>query len=382
MKQEVALKIKEEVEKQWNVANIVSIPKKDGKIRMCVDYKDLNKASPKDNFPLPHIVMLVDNTAQHAFYSFMDGFSEYNHIQMAVEDKEKTTFTTTWGKFAANDISKGYGTLFHNMMHKEVEVYMDDMIAKSRTLDQHVEDLRELFERLRKYKLGLNPAKCTFKVKTGKLLGFIIDGRGIEVDPNKVKVIRNMPAPRIETEVRGFLGRVNYIARLISQLTATCSPIFKLLRKNQKMEWNQECQEAFEKVKQYLETPPILVLVVLGKPMILYLTVLEESMGCVLGQLDASGKNEQAIHYFNKNFTDCEQRYPTLERTCCALVWTVKRLRQYMLAHTTWLIFKTNPVKYIFQKPALTGRIVCWQMALLEYDSLHKSKSHQKERPG
>ncbi|RDY04765.1 hypothetical protein CR513_11487, partial [Mucuna pruriens] len=107
MKPEVALKIKEEVEKQWNtgflavaeypqwVANIVPIPKKDGKVQMCVDYRDLNRVSPKDNFPLPHIDMLVDNTAQHAFYSFMDGFSEYNQIRVPVEDREKTTFITT-----------------------------------------------------------------------------------------------------------------------------------------------------------------------------------------------------------------------------------------------------------------------------------------------
>ncbi|RDX68220.1 hypothetical protein CR513_52809, partial [Mucuna pruriens] len=111
MKPDVALKIKEEVEKQWDagflavsnypqwVANIVPVPKKDGKVRMCVDYRDLNRASPKDNFPLPHIDMLVDNTACHAFFSFMDGFSGYNQILMAKEDQEKTTFVTLWGTF-------------------------------------------------------------------------------------------------------------------------------------------------------------------------------------------------------------------------------------------------------------------------------------------
>ncbi|RDY14326.1 Retrovirus-related Pol polyprotein from transposon 17.6, partial [Mucuna pruriens] len=136
---------------------------------------------------------------------------------------------------------------------------MDDMITKSKTLGQHIDDLGKLFERLRKYRLKLNPAKCTFGVGTRKLLGFIVNERGIKLDLDKVKAIRDMPAPKTEIEVRGFLGRVNYIARFISQLTATCSPIFKLLQKNQKMEWNQECQDAFKKVKQYLESPPALV---------------------------------------------------------------------------------------------------------------------------
>ncbi|RDX66508.1 hypothetical protein CR513_54712, partial [Mucuna pruriens] len=213
MRPEVALKIKEEVEKQWNagflavanypqwVANIVPVPKKDGKVQMCVDYRDLNRASPKDNFPLLHIDVLVDNTAQHAFFSFMDGFSGYNQIMMLPEDQEKTTFITLWGTFCY----KAMVTLFHDMMHKEIEVYVEDMIAKSKTLEQHIEDLQKLFMRLRKYKLRLNPTKCTFGVKTDKLLGFVVNEDGIEVDLDKVKAIREMPVPKLESEVRDSL---------------------------------------------------------------------------------------------------------------------------------------------------------------------------------
>jgi hypothetical protein len=108
------------------------------------------------------------------------------------------------------------------------------------------------------------------------LLGFIVSQRGIEVDPDKVKAIQNMSAPSTEKEVRGFLGRLNYIARFISHLTATCEPIFKLLRKDQAIEWNEDCQEAFDKIKEYLQTPPILVPPVPGRPLIMYLTVLDE----------------------------------------------------------------------------------------------------------
>jgi len=212
---------------------VVVVPKKDGKIRVCVDYRDLNKESPKDDFPLPHIDILVDNAARNATYSFMDGFSSYNQIRMAEEDKEKTTFLTPWGTFcykvmpfglknAGATYQRAMVTLFHNMMHREVEVYVDDILAKSKEEEDHVQVLRKLFERLRKYQLKLNPAKCSFGVKTGKLLGFIVSGRGIEVDPDKAKAIQEMPAPKTEKEVRSFLGRLNYIARFISQLTVTC----------------------------------------------------------------------------------------------------------------------------------------------------------------
>ncbi|KAG2394489.1 RNA-directed DNA polymerase-like protein [Vigna angularis] len=306
--------------------------KKDGKVRMCVDYRDLNRASPKDNFPLPHIDTLVDNTAKYSLFSFMDGFSGYNQIKMAPEDMEKTTFITLWGTFCYKVMSFGLKnagatyqramvTLFHDMMHKEIEVYVDDMIAKSESEEEHVLNLKKLFERLRKYKLRLNPAKCTFGVKSGKLLGFVVSQKGIEVDPDKVRAISEMPAPSTEKEVRGFLGRLNYIARFISQLTATCEPMFKLLRKNQVMVWNEDCQAAFERIKQYLKDPPVLRPPEPGKPLILYLTVLERSMGCVLGQYDEAGKREHAIYYLSKKFTDCEQRYSSLERTCCALAW-------------------------------------------------------------
>ena len=171
----MSLKIKEEVKKQFDagflavarypewVTNIVPVPKKDGKVWMCVDYRDLNWASPKDNFCLPHINVLVDNTTNFAMFSFMDGFSGYNQIKMAMEGKEKMTFVTLWGTFCYKGMSFGLKNnratyqramvaLFHDMMHKEIEVYVDDIISKSKTEEEHLVNLRKLFERLRKYK--------------------------------------------------------------------------------------------------------------------------------------------------------------------------------------------------------------------------------------
>jgi hypothetical protein len=292
---DVWIKVKAELEKQWNadflgvvkypqwVSNIVVVPKKEGKIRVCVDFWNLNKASPKDDFPLPHIDVLVDNAARSSTYSFMDGFSGYNQIKMAPEDKAKTTFVTPWGTYCYKVMPFGLKNtgatyqramvaLFHDMMHKEIEVYVDDMIAKSKKGEDHIKVLRKLFERLRKYELKLNPAKCSFGVKSGKLLGFVVSDRGIEVDPDKVRAIQSMPSPKTEKEVRGFLGRLNYIARFIAQLTTTCEPIFRLLRKKNHGTWNEECEVAFNKIKHYLQSPPLLVPPISGRPLILYLS--------------------------------------------------------------------------------------------------------------
>jgi len=158
-------------------------------------------------------------------------------------------------------------TLFHDMMHREVEV--------SKKEEDHVQVLRKLFERLQKYQLKVNPAKCSFGVKKGKLLGFIVSGRGIEVDPDKAKAIQKMPAPKTEKEVRSFLGLLNYIARFIFQLTMTCEPIFCLPRKKNPGVWDNDCQEAFDKIMRYLQNLPLLIPPTSGRLLILYLIVTE-----------------------------------------------------------------------------------------------------------
>ena len=214
MKPQWTLKIKEEVEKQYNarflrvvnylewLANVVPVPKKDGKVRMCVDFQDLNKASPKDDFPLPYIALLL----------VMDGFLAYNQIKMGREDMEKTSFITPWGTYCYKVMPFGLKnaratyqhavtTLLHDLIHKEVEVYVDDMIVKSKDREEHIPAFQKFFERIQFYKLQLNPKKCTFGVTSGKLLGFMVSQRGIEVDLGKIKAIVEMKPPRIEKEI-------------------------------------------------------------------------------------------------------------------------------------------------------------------------------------
>ena len=171
------------------------IPKKDGKVRMCMDFRDLNKACPKDDFPLPHINVLVDNTTISALMSFMDGFLRYNQIKKASRDMTKTTFTNEWGfycytimpfglKNAGEIYQRMATTLLHDIIHNEVEVYVDDMIMNSKERGGHIVNLSKFFESIKKYRLRLNLQKCTFRVITGKLLGFLVSDRGIEVDPS------------------------------------------------------------------------------------------------------------------------------------------------------------------------------------------------------
>ena len=151
------------------------------------------------------------------------------------------------------------------------------------------------------------------------MLRFVVSKKGIEIDPEKVRVIQDLPLPQTQKEVRSFMRRFNYIARFISQMTAKCDPIFKMLRKHNLGEWNEECQRAFDKVKEYLTNPLVLVPPVPKKPLILYLTVHERLMGCILGHHDETRRKEQVIYYLSKKFMDYESRYSPLEKMCCAL---------------------------------------------------------------
>ena len=246
------LKVKEEVMKQLSMGfirvidyhswltKIVLVRKANGKVWICVDYRDLNWACPKDDFPLPNFNLILDNTANHALKSFIDGFAYYNQIKMHPD-------------------------------HKEVEVYVDDMIIKSKEREGHIPALRAFFEKLQQYTIRLNPHKCVFGVTKWMLLGYIVSEKGIEVNPAKVKGIRKIPETRIEKEVRGFVGNLHYISRFISKFTQTCEPIFKLLMKSSSREWNDQRQEAFNKIKSYLFNPSVLAPTQTGNPTIVVL---------------------------------------------------------------------------------------------------------------
>ena len=151
-----------------------------------------------------------------------------------------------------------------------------------------------------------------------------------------------------------------------------------MLKKSVAVKWTEECQETFDRIKRYLLNPPVLVPPEPGRPLILYLSVMDNSFGCVLGQHDVTGKKEQAIYYLSKKFTAYEARYTLLERTCCALTWVAQKLKHYLSSYTTYLISRMDPLKYIFQKPMPTGRLAKWQILLTEFDIVYVTRTAMK----
>ena len=206
MKLKKAGAIKEVFYPEW-LANTVVVKKKSGKWQVCVDFVDLNKACPKDPFLMLQIDRLVNSTVGHPRMSFLDAFQGYHQIPLATDDQEKTAFVTPIGNYhykvmpfglknAGSTYQRMMTRMFELQMSKSIKVYIDDMVVKSKLVSEHLRDLGDIFEILRKYKLRLNASKCSFGVGSGKLLGYMVIHRGIEVSPDQIRAINNMQPPR------------------------------------------------------------------------------------------------------------------------------------------------------------------------------------------
>ncbi|PKU75427.1 putative mitochondrial protein [Dendrobium catenatum] len=210
--------------------------------------------------------------------------------------------------------------IFDDLIHNQVECYIDDVVLKSKVKEAHLYDLRVVFERLRRYDLKMNPLKCAFGVTSEKFLGFVVRHHGIEIDHAKIEAILDMPSPKSLTQLRSLQGRLAYIRRFISNLYGRCQPFSVLAKKDTKFVWDEKCQNAFDDIKQYLSNPPVLAAPVPGKPLILYTAALDESLGALLAQVNDEGK-ENALYYLSRRLLLTEIRYPSIEKHYLALVF-------------------------------------------------------------
>ena len=258
---------------------------------MCMDFTDLNKTYLKDSFPLPRINQLVDSTTGHKLLTFMDAFSRYNQIKMAEEDQEKIAFITSQGlyyykvmPFGLKNAGATYQRLVNKMFSKQfgrnIEVYVDNMLIKSKEEPTHLDDLKETFATIRQYQMKLNPSKCAFGIASRKFLGFMVSQRGIEANPEKVKAILNMTSPKTVKEVQKLTGRIAALNKFVSKATNKCLSFFKTLK--QAFAWTDEYEAAFQELKCYLSNLPLFSPSKEGKNLYLYLAVSATAVSAAL----------------------------------------------------------------------------------------------------
>jgi hypothetical protein len=242
----------EEVHHLVWLANPVIVPKANGKLWMCIDYTNLNKACPKDQYPLPQIDQIVDSTSGCDLLSFLDAYSGFHQIQMFRQDRKHTAFVTMDGLYCYVVMPYGLKTFvramsktFGDLIRDRVEVYVDDIMVKTKRGSTLVEDLTQVFDKLQATHTKLNPDKCVFGVSAGKLLGFLVSHRGLEANLEKIKAVETMrPLARIK-DIQNLTGSLAALSRFISRLDERALPFFKLLRKSEPFSWTEEAQRAF-----------------------------------------------------------------------------------------------------------------------------------------
>lgn len=371
---------------EW-LANPV-VKKKNGKWRVCVDFTDLNKACPKDSFPLPHIDRLVESTSGNELLTFMDAFSGYNQIMMHPDDREKTAFITDRGiycykvmpfglKNAGATYQRLVNRMFADRLGVTMEVYIDDMLVKSPKAADHIDHLKDCFLILNEYGMKLNPAKCTFGVTSGEFLGYIVTQRGIEANPKQISAILDIPSPKNSREVQRLTGRIAALNRFISRSTDKCLPFYDLLRGNKKFIWDERCEEAFDQLKRYLTTPPVLAKPDKGDTLYLYIAVSNAAVSSVLVKEDRG--EQRPIFYISQRMTDAETRYSTLEKMAFAVRTSTRKLRPYFQSHS--IVVLTNfPLRTIMQNANHSGRLSKWAIELSEYDVTFQNRPAAKSQ--
>jgi len=352
------------------------VPKKHGKWRICVDYRELNKATLKDHFPLPFIDQVLDSLVGNKLFSFLDGFSGYNHIKIALKDRDKTTFTCPWGKYSYNVLPFGLCNapatfqrevlaIFADLRPECVKVYMDDFTMYGVTFDDYLNNLEKVLRRCIETNLSLSNEKCFMMLTEEIVLGHHISSSGIKVDPAKIQVIINLMPPTTQKEVRIFLGYAGYYRIFIENFSKIALPLFKLLAKYIEFQWTTDCQNAFEELKEKLSIAPIL-----RRPSwSLAFHISNDALDTIGASL---GKKENqfnyAIYFINKNLTLTELNYTVTKKEMLDFVHVVNKSRHYIIGfqvfiHTYYLV-----IKYLINKTITNGRITRWLLLMQEFN--------------
>jgi len=358
------------------LSNVVLVKKANGKCRMCVDYTDLNKACPRDAYPLSNIDRLVDGAAGNKVLTFLDAYSEYNQIPMAVSDMHKTAFITDDANYfyrvmpfglknARATYQRLMNKVFSHLMGQCVDVYVHDMVVKSPSHHQHAEGLSAIFSALRQYNLRLNPDKCVFDVDRGKFLGFMLTQHGIEANPEKFKAIIEMRSPATIKEVQRLISRLTAISRFLPKLAEQTQPIVQLLKKSTRFTWIDDCEQIFQKLKTTLTSPPILHKPDTHQPLLVYITATDYTVSVALVQ-EIEG-TQHPVYFVSRTLQDPETRYQIVEKLALSLVHAARRLRPYFQNHS--ITVKTDyPIQIFLQKPDLAERMTSWAVELSEFN--------------
>ena len=365
-------------------APILFVKKKDGSLRLCVDYRGLNKITIKNRYPLPLIGELIDRLKTAKVFSKIDLRGAYNLVRIAEGDEWKTAFRTRYGHYEYRVMPFGLCNAPATFQHFINEVlsdcldrfavaYLDDILVFSPTIEEHVDHVKEILSRLRKFNLFAKLEKCQFHKSSVEFLGYIVSSKGITMDPAKIKAVQDWPAPKNIKDIQSFLGFANFYRRFIKDFSKIVTPITKLLRKDTKWDWNSEAQNSFELLKKTFTTAPILKYFDPTKPIVLETDASDFAIGGVLSQ-PSEDNLLYPVAYYSRKLQPAEINYEIYDKEMMAIVEAFKEWRAYLegAQHQITVITDHKNLEYFLTTKTLNRRQSRWSELLGNYDFIIK----------
>ena len=309
-------------------APIVLVPKRDGSVRLCIDYRRINAVTKKDVYPLPRIDDMLDALNKSKYFTVLDLCQGYHQVPVRECDKEKTAFSYFGGHWEFNFMPFGLcnsAPTFQRLMDKVLSgllwnsclVYIDDVIVFSETLDEYIARLQNVFKRFENLGLKLKAKKCSFANSEVNFLGHTVSAKGISPDVAKVRAISEFPTPTNVSEFRSFIGLVSYYRKFVPDFAKKAAPLHALLKKGVKYLWNPDCVECFETFKKALIQYPILRYLDFELPFVLYTDACDTGLGVVLAQIGPDG--ERTLAYASRSLKSNERNYAVIEKEALAI---------------------------------------------------------------
>ncbi|GJQ95007.1 putative reverse transcriptase domain-containing protein [Tanacetum coccineum] len=354
-------------------APVLFVKKKDGSFRMCIDYRELNKLTVKNRYPLPRIDDLFDQLQGSSIYSKIDLRSGYHQLRVREQDIPKTAFRTRYGHYEFQVMPFGLTNapaVFMDLMNrvckpyldKFVIVFIDDILIYSKDKKEHEEHLKAILELLKKEKLYAKFSKCEFWIPKVQFLGHVIDSRGIHVDPAKIESIKDWASPKTPTEIRQFLGLAGYYRRFIEGFSKIAKSMTKLTQKGIKFDWGEKEENAFQLIKQKLCSAPILALPEGSEDFVVYYDASHKGLGAVLMQ------REKVIAYASRQLKVHEKNYTTHDLELGSVVFALKLWRHYLYGTRCTVFTDHKSLQHILDQKELNMRQRRWLELLSDYD--------------